>query len=123
MPPRPLALIAAVLVLLSPMLAAAHIDHGAPGLALKLERVDRQGASLQIALAIENAGEGVLTLKAITTDLGLVTILDGGTEIAAGSTTHLTLGLEVAGDMPGLFTLIADFGPAGAGPLLIFTGA
>lgn len=123
MPRRPLALIAALMLIISPMLATAHVGHGAPGLALELERVDRQGPSLQIALRIENTGEDALRLEAVTTDLGLVTILDGVTEIAAGATTHLTLGLDVAGDMPGLFTLIADFGPAGAGPLLIFTGA
>lgn len=46
MPRRPLALIAALMLIISPMLATAHVGHGAPRLALELERVDRQGPSL-----------------------------------------------------------------------------
>lgn len=120
---RLIPLIASALIALTPVPSAAHLGHDAPGLALELQRVDRQGADLHITLRIENTGAEVLRLSSFTTNLGAVRILDGASDIAPGAVTHLTLALQVAGGMPGVFTLIADFGPSGSGPLLVFTGA
>ena len=119
----PLAFIACLIMAFAPMTGQAHVGHGAPGLALDLERVDRKDSHLTIKLRLENAGEDALILHSFSTDLGVVAIVDGDPVLEVGEVEYMTLSLEVKGDMPGIFTLLADFGEAGAGPVLIFTGA
>jgi hypothetical protein len=119
----PLALLTSLLLSFVPLWAMAHVGHGAPGLVLDLERVDRKGNTLTIELRLENAGEEPLLLQGFSTDLGEVIILLGDRVLDAGEVEKMTLSLVVKGEMPGIFTLIADFGEAGAGPVLVFTGA
>lgn len=119
----PLALLTSLLLWLAPLWAMAHLGHGTPGLALDLERVDRKGNTLTMELRLENAGEEPLLLQGFSTDLGEVIILSGDRVLDAGEVEKMTLSLVVKGEMPGIFTLIADFGEAGAGPVLVFTGA
>ena len=119
----PLALLTSLLLSLAPLWATAHVGHGAPGLALDLERVDRKGDTLTIELRMENAGQEPLLLQGFSTDLGDVIILSGDPVLAVGEVEKMTLSLVVKGEMPGIFTLIADFGEAGTGPVLVFTGA
>ncbi len=120
---RLISLLTAVMLALSPLGALAHVGHDAPGLHVVLERVDRQGPTLQIVLLIENGSDDAVLLAGFSTDLGRVSVLEAPTKVARGNDARVVLALEVEGDMPGVFTLIADFGPVGSGPVLIFTGA
>ena len=108
---------------LVPLSAVAHVGHGAPGVAIDLERVDRKGAQLTIGLRLENTSDAPMLLQSFSTELGTVQLVQGDPLIKPGEVTHMVLSLEVQGDMPGLFTLIVDFGEDGAGPVLVFTGA
>ncbi|GAA6181270.1 MULTISPECIES: hypothetical protein [unclassified Shimia] len=98
--------------------AAAHEGHGISHIKFSVTITKRRGDTLHIALTMFNQGSAPVTLEGLTVDGAEVLKLDRMV-VAAGSLSESLLCVRFPGAVPGIFTMMVDFGEDGQGPVTV----
>ncbi|WP_294226922.1 hypothetical protein [uncultured Shimia sp.] len=79
----------------------------------------RRKRRLDLVLTFYNAGTDAMTLKALTTDVAQLSGLKLPFQIPAGGLEEQKLTLRFEDAVPGIFTMLLDFGADGQGPVTV----
>ena len=102
---------------LAPLAAFAHDGHDLSRIHVSTLETHPVAGGLEVALRLENGRDTDVTLAAIYSDLGDVSLAQAP-NLTPGSVIDTTVTIHAAA-WPGIFTLILDFGEAGLGPVTV----
>lgn len=105
--------------LASPVAALAHEGHGANHVTATATVLRRKKTRLDLALTFFNKGSELVTLQAISVEGATLSKQKLPFEIAAGALEEQKLTLRFADAIPGIFTMVLDFGADGQGPVVV----
>ncbi|SMP25769.1 hypothetical protein [Shimia sagamensis] len=106
-------------LLMAPVGALAHSGHGMGHLTVTTTVTRRRKHRLDLVLTFYNAGTAAMTLEALSTDVAQLSGLKLPFEIPAGGLEEQKLTLRFDDAVPGIFTLLLDFGEDGQGPVTV----
>lgn len=106
-------------LLAAPVGALAHSGHGMGHLTVTSTVTRRRKRRLDLVLTFYNAGTDAMTLKALTTDVAQLSGLKLPFQIPAGGLEEQKLTLRFDDAVPGIFTMLLDFGADGQGPVTV----
>ena len=104
-------------VLMLPFGAQAHEFHDLSRLDAVVTATPVDSEDAHLAMTLTNNRDTSVQLFAVYSDLGMIQA-NFPLEVAPGDTIHADL-LVATGTLPGIFTLILDFGENGQGPVLV----
>ena len=103
--------------LMLPFGAQAHEFHDLSRLDAVVTATPVDSEDAHLAMTLTNNRDTSVQLFAVYSDLGMIQA-DFPFDVAPGDTIHADL-LVATGTLPGIFTLIPDFGENGQGPVLV----
>ncbi len=106
-------------LMLAPAGALAHAGHGMSHLTVTSTITRRRKRRLDLVLTFYNAGTQPMTLAAISTDVANMTGQSLPFNVPAGGLVEQKLTLRFEEAVPGIFTLLLDFGEDGQGPVTV----
>ncbi len=105
-------------LLATPGFAFAHEGHGASQVSVSVEVIKRRENTVHLLLTMLNKGTHMAMLKGASVEGAEVLSADWA-KIPSGALVDMPLGLQFSGPVPGIFTLMLDFGDAGHGPVVV----
>lgn len=101
-----------------PVTLKAHAGHGAALVHAKAFVLERSETGLRLRLEVESRAPHQLMLMAIASEDAVIAVFEP-VEIPAAGTIAFEVRLSFATAVPGVFTLLLDFGEDGRGPLTV----
>ncbi|MEL7116843.1 MAG: hypothetical protein AAGP08_14905 [Pseudomonadota bacterium] len=95
---------------------AAHDGHDLSKISVETHVAEQTPGGVTVALTLINERIGAIELVAVHSDLGPVLFDPLSLAQGAAGQTRVTIKTEA---MPGIFTLVLDFGEAGYGPITV----
>jgi hypothetical protein len=105
--------------LLAPAGALAHAGHGMSHLTVTSTVLRRKKRRLDLALTFYNAGTEAMTLEGISVDAATLSGEKLPFIVPAGGLEEQKLTLRFDDTVPGIFTMLLDFGADGQGPVTV----
>ncbi len=101
-----------------PAASRAHEGHDASHITATADILKAKGQRLHLVVTLFNASTTVETLESASV-LGATVMPFDALEVPSGSLTDLRLTVDFVIGVPGIFTMVLDFGDAGQGPIVI----
>ncbi len=106
-------------LLLAPAGALAHAGHGMSHLTVTSTVTRRRKRRLDLVLTFYNAGTEPMTLNGISVDVAKLSGQKLPFTVPAGGLEEQKLILRFDDAVPGIFTMLLDFGADGQGPVTV----
>lgn len=114
-----LRLLIAVAILSMPNVLAAHIGHSGDGLLIDTIRAEQQGDQVAMIFLVRNTGDQSAGVELLFSETGEVQTDMLPTMLQPGDVMMLQARLIPDGEIPGLFTIVFDFGDGSAAPVVV----
>lgn len=102
----------------APSFLLAHAGHGAGHIVMSASVTKQRGSTLYLVVTLFNQGTFATTLYGATVEGAEVLQLDEMV-LARGALAESLCCVRFEGDIPGIFTLMMDFGDHGTGPVTV----
>lgn len=106
-------------LLLAPAGVLAHAGHGMSHLTVTSTVTRRRKRRIDLVLTFYNAGTEPLTLESISADVAKLSGQKLPFTVPAGGLEEQKLRLRFDDTVPGIFTMLLDFGADGQGPVTV----